>query len=249
MRIVRAIIIENDDQTAQQFKQFETENAVLFAICDIASNFDTLTNLVNTHQPDILIISADQLFFEAKMLDQISVRKPKVISISVDKSNAYDAFKNNAIDFLLKPIDGNTLIISLYKAIKYIEMESVFQNDTLGKIKTINALQQNFDYVAIASVDRIELLKIDEIVFCKADGKYTEFYGAKNMKMVSSRNLGEYTSSLDNNFFRIHHSYIVNIRHLLKIIKKDGLYCELSNGYVLPVAKRRQEDFIKFINL
>ena len=128
-------------------------------------------------------------------------------------------------------------------------MEAVFQSDTIGKIKTINTLQQNFEYVAIASVDRIELLKINEIVFCKADGKYTEFYGSKNIKIVSSRNLGEYTSSLDSNFFRIHHSYIVNIRHLLKIIKKDGLYCELSNGYVLPVAKRRQEEFIKFINL
>lgn len=128
-------------------------------------------------------------------------------------------------------------------------MEAIYQNDTLGKIKTINTLQQNQDYVAIASVDKIELLKTEDIIFCKADGKYTEFYALNDVKMVSSRNLGEYSPTLEHGFFRIHHSYIVNIKYLVKIIKKDGLFCELTNGYVLPVAKRRQEEFIKFINL
>ena len=122
MRIVRAIIFENEADVIQAFKQFEAENAVLFSVCETASNFDSITNLVNTHQPDILIVSADLCVFEVKMLDQISVRKPKIIYISTEKSNAYSAFKNNAIDFLLKPIDANTLIISLYKAIKFIEM-------------------------------------------------------------------------------------------------------------------------------
>jgi len=67
---------------------------------------------------------------------------------------------------------------------------------------------------------------------------------------MSSRNLGEYTPILDNRFFfRIHHSYIINVRHVVKISKKDGYFCELSNGTIVPVAKRRQEDFNKFIKL
>ena len=197
----------------------------------------------------MLIVGCDDVVFDAKILDHLSVHKPKLINISKDKNNAYDSFKNNAIDFLLKPIDNNVLIISLYKAIKVIEMELAFQNDTIGKIKTINSLHQNIEHVAIASVDKIELLKIEDIVFCKADGKYTEFYVSNDIKKVSSRNLGEYATSFDNNFFRIHHSYVVNVKHLIKIIKKDGMYCELSDGHILPVAKRRQEEFIKFINL
>ena len=127
-------------------------------------------------------------------------------------------------------------------------MERVFQNDVIGKIATINTLQKKFEYVSITSVDKIELLKVEDIIYCKADGKYTEFYTLNKNKVVSSRNLGEYVPSLNKNFFRIHHSYIINIRHLVKIIKKNGLFCELINGDVLPVAKRRQEEFVKFIN-
>ncbi|MFT6748326.1 MAG: two-component system LytT family response regulator [Flavobacterium sp.] len=91
------------------------------------------------------------------------------------------------------------------------------------------------------------MLRKKEIICCKADGKYSEFYATNNIKLVSSKNLGEYSLSLDNIFFRIYHSYFINLRYVEKIIKKDGLGCEISNGLVLPGAKRRQEEFIKFI--
>ena len=91
---------------------------------------------------------------------------------------------------------------------------------------------------------------MSEITFCKADGKYTVFILSNGTKVMSSRNLGEYSTILDDSyFFRIHHSYIINLRHIIKISKKDGYFCELSNGVVLPVAKRRQDDFNKFIKL
>jgi len=91
---------------------------------------------------------------------------------------------------------------------------------------------------------------MSEIIFCKAEGKYTNFHLLDGKKIMSSRNLGEYSTILDANyFFRIHHSYIINLRQISKISKKDGYFCEFSNGIILPVAKRRQEDFNKFIKL
>lgn len=249
MQILKVILIDDEIETIKSIEQFEKENSVLLSITNVIPDCSTLVDLINENKTNLLIVSLDNVSFNPSILNTLSVNKPKILFLSKDKADAYNAFKYNGLDFLLKPINDNDLIISLYKTAKFIEMESIYQEDKVEKIKTINALHQNSDYVAIASVDKIELLKIDDIVFCKADGKYTEFYTNQNTKIVSSRNLGEYTSLLDNNFFRIHHSYVVNIKHLMKIIKKDGLYCEFSNGHVLPVAKRRQEEFIKFIKL
>lgn len=248
MKVLQAIIIENDIDVIKSLQLFELENAVLFSIVDIVPDCKNITALINEKKPDVLIITKENHFFETKILNDITVRKPKLLFASTNKSDAFEAFGFNAIDFLLKPLNTNSLIISIYKTIKYLEMETVFQDDMLGKIKTINSQQQKFEYVSIASVDKIELLKIEDIVFCKADGKYTEFYMVNNTKIISSKNLGEYTPSLSNNFFRIHHSYIVNIKYLLKIIKNNGLSCQLINEHLLPVAKRRQEEFMKFIN-
>lgn len=249
MQVLKTILVENEINTIRLIEQFQKENTVLLSIITTIPDCSLLVDLVNENKPDLLIISLDSVSFNPIILNTISVHKPKILFVSKDKSDAYNAFKYNGLDFLLKPLGYNELIISFYKTVKFIEMESIYHDDKIGKIKTLNVLHQNSDYVAIASVDKIELLKIDDIIFCKADGKYTEFHINKGTKIVSSRNLGEYASLVENNFFRIHHSYIVNIKYLVKIIKKEGLYCEFSNGYVLPVAKRRQEEFIKFIKL
>jgi two-component system LytT family response regulator len=249
MQILKVILIDDEIETIKLIDQFEKENAVLLNIITVIPDCSSLVDLIDKNIPDLLIVSLDNVSFNPSILNSLNVHKPKILFLSKDKSDAYNAFKYSGLDFLLKPIDENDLIVSLYKTAKFIEMESIYQDDKVGKIKTLNALHQNSDYVAIAFTDKIELLKMEDIVFCKADGKYTEFHVNNNTKIISSRNLGEYSSQLDNNFFRIHHSYIVNIRYLVKIIKKDGLYCEFSNGHVLPIAKRRQEDFIKFIKL
>ncbi|PQJ74896.1 LytR/AlgR family response regulator transcription factor [Polaribacter gangjinensis] len=248
MKVLQAIVIENDIEVIKLLQQFEIENSVLFSILDIVEDCKNITKLINEKKPDVLFISRDEHVFDPKILNDLTVRKPKLLFASKDKCQAFEAFGFNAIDFLLKPLTTNSLIISIYKTIKYLEMETVFQDDVLGKIKTINALPQNFEYVSISSVDKIELLKMDDIIFCKADGKYTEFNTINASVIISSKNLGEYALSFNNNFFRIHHSYVVNIKYLVKIIKNNGLFCELKNGHILPVAKRRQEEFMKFIN-
>ncbi|WP_084656765.1 LytTR family transcriptional regulator DNA-binding domain-containing protein [Flavobacterium haoranii] len=62
------------------------------------------------------------------------------------------------------------------------------------------------------------------------------------------KNLGVYQDALlQHHFFRIHHSYIINVKKIVKIKKKGELYCELSSGVLIPVAKRRQEAFLNYL--
>lgn len=190
----------------------------------------------------------DDLFFE--MLEQLEFSIPKLVFISADKDYAVKAFKHDAVDFLLKPIDFNAIIMAVYKVIKRRAMERSYQHQKMNNINTSNPGSQKNDYVAVASLEKIELMPMSEITFCRAEGKYTVFVLSNGTRIMSSRNLGEYSTILDNShFFRIHHSYIINLRHISKISKKDGYFCELSNGVILPVAKRRQDDFNKFIKL
>ena len=208
-------------------------------------------SIIKLKKPDVVfldIVLKDDVFFE--MLEQLEFSIPKLVFISANENYAVKAFKHNAIDFILKPIDFNAIILATYKVIRRTEMERSYQNQKINNINILNSINQPNEYVAVSSLDKIELIPMSEIIFCQADGKYTNFFLLNGKKIMSSRNLGEYNSILDHKyFFRIHHSYIINIRHIAKISKKDGYFCELSNGTILPVAKRRQEDFNKFIKL
>jgi two-component system LytT family response regulator len=251
MTHINAIIITEKKDTLLILKKFEEENFMIIKIIGEAFSIIEGIAIIKYNKPDVVfldILLQDDTFFE--MLEQLEFSIPKLVFISTNENIAIKAFKHNAIDFILKPIDFNAIIIAVYKVIKRMEMERSYQDHKINSINILNSFNQSNDYVAIASLDKIELIPMSEIISCQADGKYTNFFLLNGNKIMSSRNLGEYTTILDNNyFFRIHHSYIINLRHIAKISKKDGYFCELSNGTILPVAKRRQEDFNKFIKL
>ena len=251
MTAINAVILSHEKETLMILKKFAEENYMIVQIIGVAQCISDGIVLIKSKKPDAVFLNIeleDDSFFE--MLEQLEFSIPKLVFISTHKEYAIKAFKHNAVDFLLKPIDFNSIIIAIYKVIKRIEMERAFQNQKINNINTLNPVNQTNDYVAVASLEKIELIPMTDIIFCKADGKYTVFVLSNGNKIMSSRNLGEYSAILDNSyFFRIHNSYIINLRHISKILKKDGYFCELSNGAILPVAKRRQDDFNKFIKL
>lgn len=251
MSPINAIIIAEEKDTSIILKKFEEENFMIMKIIGDAGSITDGITIIKSKKPDLIfldILFKDDLFFE--MLEQLEFNIPKLVFISAKENYAVKAFKHNAIDFILKPIDFNAIILAVYKVIKRIEMERSYQNQKISTLNILNSFNQSNEYMAVSSLDKIELIHMSEIIFCKADGKYTDFFLLNGKKIMSSRNLGEYSNLLDNNyFFRIHHSYIINLRHITKISKKDGYFCEFSNGFILPVAKRRQEDFNKFIKL
>lgn len=227
---------------------------MILSLLACSSTIECGIEQIKSLRPNVVFLeigAEDTLFFD--LLSKLEFNIPKLIFISADVSNAVTAFKYSAVDFISKPINFNSIIISIYKSIKLIEMERIYQEqkvNTINTINTINSNNQNSDYVAISSLDKIELIQMKDIIFCQADGKYTNFHLKEGRKIMSSRNLGEYSTILNPNyFFRIHHSYIINLRHITKISKKDGYFCELLNKVTLPIAKRRQDDFNKFIKL
>ena len=251
MTPVNAIILSEEKDTLLILKKFGEENSMLLKIIGDANSIAEGVSIIKSKKPEVIFLDfilQDNLFFE--MLEQLDFSIPKLVFISALEEDAFQAFKHNAIDFILKPIDFNALILAVYKVIKKTEMERSYQNQNINNINILNSFNQTSNYIAIASLDKIELIEMSEIIFCQADGKYTNFFLSNGNKIMSSRNLGEYTAILDNNyFFRIHHSYIINLRHIAKISKKDGYFCECINGIILPVAKRRMDDFNKFIKL
>lgn len=109
---------------------------------------------------------------------------------------------------------------------------------------------EKVDFIAVPSVSKIDMLKVDKLLYCEAEGRYTTFYLEDGKTIVSSKNLGEYEKQLPNNlFFRIHHKYLVNLKKVSSINKEGGRYCEMLNSSFLPISKRRQEEFNRFLRL
>jgi len=92
------------------------------------------------------------------------------------------------------------------------------------------------------------LVDIDDIIYCKSDNAYTEFYLRQQEKIRVSDSLKHFENKLqDYQFVRIHQSYLVNTSCITKIQKQEGLSVILENGRILPVSSRKKKSLMHLL--
>jgi len=100
--------------------------------------------------------------------------------------------------------------------------------------------------IAIRECESVRVVDQNDILYCKADGRYTHIYFGKDKSILTSHLLKEIQAALsDKCFCRIHNSYLINLNHITSIKKQKLLV--LKNGIELPIAKRRNKSFFEHI--
>ncbi|TDO96140.1 LytR/AlgR family response regulator transcription factor [Flavobacterium sp. 245] len=252
MNIYKAVIVDDEMNNILLLKHFISKYFPKIEIVAQAMSISEAVVVINDHNPDILFLDSrlrENEVFE--VLDQIEINKAQLIFVSSHEQYAIKAIKYNAIDYILKPIILEDLVVAINKAVQKLVWNSYFDFKHEYKVdKTQVDVSRNKDYLAVVSIDKIELFKVSDVIFVESDSKYATFYLIDGTQHVSNKNLIHYEGVLDSaSFFRIHKSYIINIKYTSRIIKKDGSYCQLVNGKLLPIAKRKKEEFNRFLKI
>jgi two-component system LytT family response regulator len=116
----------------------------------------------------------------------------------------------------------------------------MMKNETLGFIQSIEHEQ-----LALPIADGFVFVRIKQIMYCEASNNYTFFFMTDGSKHLVSRTLKEYESILmKHGFFRIHHSYLVNLNYIRRYVRGDGGYVVMANEKALNVSRRKREGFL-----
>ena len=64
------------------------------------------------------------------------------------------------------------------------------------------------------------------------------------------KTLKHFTEQLSNKplFYKPHRSYLINLKYMTEITKKDGLQVIMSNNKSIPIARDRKDEFMDIIN-
>lgn len=244
------IIIDDEEKNINLITHFVSKFIPEIELVGTANSVDSGIEIINLLQPDILFLDIqlnDKNAFN--LLDSIDFSEIEIIFITAYNDFAVKAFKYNAIDYIMKPISINDLIKASKKVMQRIDEKNLFNKSIQSSPLSLDTIQES-KFISISSVGKIELINKEDIIFCKSEGRYTIFYLKDLTERVASKNLGEYETLLECDiFFRIHHSYIVNISYLKSIYKKTGYWCEMINGIKLPISKRREEVLKNFLKL
>jgi two-component system LytT family response regulator len=179
------------------------------------------------------------------MLTELGQIDFQIIFVSAHNHYALKAFKLSALDFLLKPVDLDDLKLAIER-LKTRPVKNVQQVPNL--LQQLKLPKGNFAKIAISSVNAIEFVNIADIIYCQADGVYTHVF-LNNTSIISTKNLKEFDDLLASHFFfRIHHSYLINMNQIKKYLKGDGGIVIMCNDVEIEVSRRKKGAFLELLS-
>jgi two-component system, LytTR family, response regulator len=247
--MISAIIVDDEQKGRESLKMLINEYSPQVEILALCSNVaDAYTNIVKLN-PDLVFLDIQMKeetgFDLLKKFDKVNF---EVIITTAHSNYAITAIKYSAIDYLLKPIDIAELKESVNRVVEKKSAPDLLQR--LGNLIENVKVSSVEDYkLAIPSSDGLMFIKATEIIYCEAEGNYTNFFLRNGKKNIVSKTLKEYENILNNHqFFRVHHSYLVNLKEIVKYTRGDGGFVTMSNGVNLDVSKRKKESFLERIS-
>jgi two-component system, LytTR family, response regulator len=240
--MLRSIIVDDEPKSLENLKILTEEFVKDISVVALCRTVREALDAIKTYRPDIVFLDIQMQnetgFDLLAEIDQVDF---EVIFVTAYSEFAIKAIKFSAIDYLLKPID----IDELKAAVRKVKEKRTGKTGGRLKILQDNLLGSDASKIALPSAEGLVFIMVNEIFYCEASSNYTIFYTSENKQYVVSKTLGEYEDLLlSHNFFRIHHSYLVNLNMIKKYIKGDGGYVILNNNVSLTVSKRKRSDFL-----
>lgn len=149
------------------------------------------------------------------------------IIISAYKNQAITAFEHGVLDFVPKPFNQDRLAQAFNRATSKEKIEN-------SKIR----------FLGIKKKGRMQLVPIEDIIYIKGAGVYTELFLTDGRKELHDKSLEKLEQLLSYSFERIHKSYLVKMSEIKEINVSSGskYMAELKNGERIPIGRTKYKD-------
>jgi two-component system LytT family response regulator len=179
------------------------------------------------------------------ILEKLLFRDFQVVFFTAYNSYATQAFRHNAVDYILKPVTKEALLEAVKKVEAKIEERSILDINMLAKV-----LKSQWDHsgkIALPSAEGILFLDEKDIIHCEASGRYTIIHFDEK-KLTITKTLKEIEALLNPaDFFRIHHSHVINLKKIIKYHRGNGGTVELVNGRNINVSSSRKDELLDIL--
>lgn len=239
--MIRTAIIDDEYKSRETLNTLIERYTTDIEICGVAKNVHDGIKLIKEEKPELVFLDislTDGNGFD--IIEQCGDYKFELIFTTAHSEYAIQAIKQEALDYLLKPID----ISELQTAVKKAD-ERISNKKNSGNPKDKKSIIVNDHTIAIALGDGLKFMRLEDIISLHASGSYTEFHLTSSEKVLSSKSLKYYDNVLpDTYFFRTHHSYIINLSHIEQYHRSDGNIITMKGGIEVVLSRRKKKDFL-----
>lgn len=247
---IRTILIDDEINAIEGLTNLLNSTCKECEIIGKADNIDDAKYLIDKLNPDLIFLDIEMPYGSGfDLLTKFQNPKFKVIFVTGFDKYGINAIKFNALDYLLKPVQKDELILAIDKVKLFLSQE-IDNQELKNLVNVLKNPKNTNNKIVVRSILGSAYVTVKDIVYCEGDGSYTKIHDTEGNIHIATNNIGEYEDMLsDYKFFRIHTSYLISKNHVQKMVKNDDTYkVILKNKASLPVSRRRKQEFIDWVN-
>lgn len=219
VKFMNCIIIDDEFPAIEELSYFINNYSSIRILEKFDDSLKAL-QFVQNNSVDILFLDINMPKLDGMTFSRVIntlKSKPLIVFISAYKEHALEAFEVSAFDYILKPYPEDRII------------------NALKKLENSNSTKFNRDKITLWKNDILVVVPVGEICYCKANEHEVLVYTKEEEFKITS-SISDFHKKLpQNNFFKCHRSYIVNLDKIKEIIPW------FNNTYLLKLQNMEEE--------
>ncbi|MEW7291308.1 LytR/AlgR family response regulator transcription factor [Aquimarina sp. 2304DJ70-9] len=172
--------------------------------------------------------------------------KPLFIFTTAYSQYALEGFEINAVDYLVKPIPFPRFVKAVNRAKEIYELKKVNKPSSQESLPDLTIVSGADEFVFIKSDYDTIKIKLEDIKYVQGLKDYLKIYIAEEKPILTLMTFKDIQSKLpEDQFLRVHRSYIVNIRSINSIQRSKIII----DGVRIPIGDSYKNDFMKRIGM
>lgn len=239
---IRALIIDDEQNSQIVLAELLNRYCPEVEVLDFASNIAEAKDKIEKLEPDLIFLDIQMPNGSGfDLLKNVDSTKFQVIFVTSHHQYALNAFRFNALDYLLKPIEIKDLKESVKRCFRRKNDEGL-QNfmDFMDESKTDKKLMLHHQ-------NQVVLVPTSEIKWIKGEDNYCKISCSSGDEYVLSKTLKEIELyySKSNKFIRVRREIVLNIDFIRSYSKSDPCIITLRDQTEIEVSRRKRTEILE----
>ena len=235
MKPIRCAIIDDEPIARQILDDFISQDDRLVVSGNYKNAKEAISGL-DKNPADLLFLDINMPGLTGFQFLKSMTNPPAVIFTTAYREHAMEGFDANAIDYLLKPIALERFLLSVNKAWKFLRSSGPDMTEASKNTDTN-------DFFFVKADGGLVKIFFSEILFIEALKEYVKIV-TRDKSVITYHTISGLEEKLPvGKFYRIHRSYIVNIKAITSI---EGFSVKIDK-HELPVSRTEKDAFVELI--
>jgi two-component system, LytTR family, response regulator len=242
--MLKAIIVDDEENARITLFTLLSEYVEDIEVIAQCENVPEAVLAINKYSPDIVFLDIEMPEYNGfELIEFFKEITFELIFVTAFSQYAIKAFEVSAVDYLLKPVEIN----SLKSAVEKVKLK--IKSNASNIRQRVDLMKQSYQgheiqKIALPMHDGLLFVEVTKIVLFEADRSYTDIYLNDGSKITVSKPMRIFEDLLVDrkHFFRPHRSFLINIHYLKKYSKGESLI-KLDNDICVAISRDRKNDF------